>query len=66
MSETTITPLQLMFSGNNSRLSDLEGRIKDLARQLQVAQKAAAEWRAKAYAARDDVVHWRDLYGKPR
>jgi hypothetical protein len=66
MSETTITPPDLTFSGNNKRLSDLEGRIKDLVRQLQVAQKAAAEWRAQAYAARDDVVHWRDLYGRPR
>jgi hypothetical protein len=66
MSETTITPPHLTFNNNNKRLSDLEGRIKDLARQLQVAQKAADEWRAKAYAARDDVTHWRDLYGRPR
>jgi hypothetical protein len=66
MSETTITPPDFTFNDRTRRLSDLEGRIRDLGRQLQVAQKAAAEWRAKAYAARDDVAHWRDLYGRPR
>ena len=66
MSETTITPLDLTFNDRNRRLSDLERRIRDLGRQLQVAQNAADEWRTKAYAARDDVAHWRDLYGRPR
>jgi hypothetical protein len=66
MSEKTITPLDLTFNDRNRRISDLEGRIRDLGRQLQVAQNAADEWRAKAYAARDDVAHWRDLYGRPR
>jgi hypothetical protein len=66
MSEKTITSPHFTFNNKNKWISDLEGRIKDLGRQLQVAQKAADEWRAKAYAARDDVAHWRDLYGRPR
>jgi hypothetical protein len=66
MFEKTITPPLFTFNDRTRRIFDLEGRIKDLGRQLQVAQKAADEWRAKAYAARDDVVHWRDLYGRPR
>jgi hypothetical protein len=66
MSEKTITPPCFTFIGRNKRISGLEGRIQDLGRQLQVAQKAADEWRAKAYAARDDVTHWRDLYGRAR
>jgi hypothetical protein len=66
MSEKTITPLHLSFNDRNRRISDLEGRIRDLGCQLEVAQNAADEWRAKAYAARDDVAHWRDLYGRPR
>jgi hypothetical protein len=66
MSESIVTRPDLTFSDRNRRISDLERRIKDLARQLQAAQNAAAEWKAKAYAARDDVAHWRDLYGRPR
>jgi hypothetical protein len=66
MSEKTITPPCFMFNDNRKRISELEGRIEDLGRQLQVAQRAADEWRAKAYAARDDVTHWRHLYGRPR
>ena len=66
MSEKTITPPHSTFNDRKRRISDLEVRINDLGRQPQVAQKAADEWRAKAYAVRDDIAHWRNLYGRPR
>jgi hypothetical protein len=66
MSQKTINPPNLQCDQSNKRINDLKGRVKDLECQLQVAQKAANEWRALAFAARDDAAHWRDLYGRPR
>jgi hypothetical protein len=66
MSEKTIASPHFTINAGNKQISHLEGRIRDLGHQLQVAQNAADEWRAKAYAARDDVTHWRNLYGRPR